>query len=58
MLPLLGASLECALLTARAAGALLKASLPLPSGSGVALPLVLPLLAHGRTIPTQLLRLS
>jgi len=58
LLPLLGASLGCApLLAAWAAGALLGASLPLPSGSGVALPLALPLLAHGCTIPTQLLRL-
>ena len=64
LLPLLGASLRCALLAARAAGALLGASLPLtlplalPSGPGSALPLplALPLLAHGRTIPTQLLR--
>jgi len=63
LLPLLGASLGCALLAAWAAGALLGASLPLtlplalPSGSGAALPLALPLLAHGCTIPTQLLRL-
>ena len=46
-----------ALLAAWAAGALLGASLALPSGSGAALPLALPLLAHGYTIPTQLLRL-
>lgn len=65
MLPLLGASLRCALLAARPAGALLGASLPLtlplalPSGPGSALPLplALPLLTHGCTIPTQLLRL-
>ena len=55
---LLGASLGCALLAARAAGVLLGGSpslplpLALPGGSGAALPLALPLLAHGRTIPT------
>ena len=56
---LLGASLGCALLAARAAGALLGVSpslplpLALPGGSGSALSLALSLLAHGcTTIPT------